>query len=83
MVDLQNFDVSDVKICVCKQCLHSYVHGESACEGANANRTLMQVTIYLFFTFGGVSGKQGCNCGVNEATWQWHKGRNKRGCQIS
>ncbi len=57
MVNLKNFDVSNVKVCVCKQCLHSYVHGESACEGANTKRTFMQVIIYLFFTFGGVSGR--------------------------
>jgi hypothetical protein len=30
---------------------------ESACEGENAKRTFMQVTIYLFLTFGGVSGR--------------------------
>jgi hypothetical protein len=45
--------MSDVKVRVHKQCLHSYIHGESACEGANAKRMFMQVTIYLFLMFGG------------------------------
>ncbi len=50
--------MSDVKVCVCKQCLHSYVHVKvHVKEGENAKRTFMQVTIYLFLTFGGVNGR--------------------------